>query len=672
VCAGETLTANTAVNQYQDTIIPKGTKLTLGVNWSTTSTGLNGSADIPGDDTTQVGTVVSAINIACDDTGDFFVDSSSSLPFTDFNDTTPPGVAVPETFQEDEPAVPTGADSDAFLEPLFPPSSIFTKKVRYEADVNFVTLGNNFPVNLTTPVSLNAVVMEATFSSARASVTVLGGDANAPSTQLVLCLDSAQTSVAELDSDAGIVTPAVAGLYANWTTYISAAGLRDESSQQLGYVTNCKHIGGAVADNDNDCLSDADDAQDSDNDQDSDGLIDGIDRAYVGANCGATPPEQIADCDGDDKTDAEEMLQTSQGLTNPRVADSDGDGLNDSGLILDCDGNGAPDSVNAATDTSGNAAGRNRVVFNVVYCKPNETSGGLGGRPVGNPGSTEDNCPTIANPAQTNTSSFDKDLDVAPDPDNNGRFGGAADNTHPDVKPTGDACDGDDDNDGIPDLVEDQALPGSKIMHFNGAATPAGGAFCNTTATGVLSDTDPVNRDTDGDGSIDGVECQLGRNPADGASKPGASMTPEETTFFRLQGLTQPAGPALASIDDGSTVGGVPESRGMGAGAGAVNDHDRDGCADETEIVDGDGNRVAGDSDRLGIARAVLGVGTFAPAGSANADLEERRTADVDFNGALGDPDRLAAARVVLTAGLPAVPDYNLSCSAATIGYAAN
>jgi hypothetical protein len=128
----------------------------------------------------------------------------------------------------------------------------------------------------------------------------------------------------------------------------------------------------------------------------------------------------------------------------------------------------------------------------------------------------------------------------------------------------------------------------------------------------------------------------------------------------------------VAALDDGSTISGVSETKGMGAGAGASLDNDRDGCPDETELVDADGNRTANDGDRLGIARAVLGVSVFAPPGSAQADLEERRTADLDFNGVLGDPDRLAAARIVLTAGLPAIPDYNLSCGAGTIGYAAN
>jgi hypothetical protein len=329
----------------------------------------------------------------------------------------------------------------------------------------------------------------------------------------------------------------------------------------------------------------------------------------------------------------------------------------------------------ATSTNAGAGTGRNRLMFNNIYCKPTETSGGLGGRPVGNPGAaSEDNCPSISNASQTNSSTVDLDL-VGPPGDSNGRFGGTADNTHPDAKFTGDDCDGDDDNDGVADAVE-----GTMFFDPSGApGTATGQNFCNSVlddaANGeVAAPTNGANRASDGDGSIDGVECQLAKNPGDGASKPGTTMTPEQATYYRISGLTQPAAACLCAanaLDDGSPISAISEAKGLSQGGASQNDHDRDGCADEVEFTDGDGNRAAGDSDRLGIARAVLGVGSFAPAGSAQADLNERRTADLDFNGVLGDPDRLAAARIVLTASLPTIPDYNLSCSAAPIGNAA-
>jgi hypothetical protein len=60
----------------------------------------------------------------------------------------------------------------------------------------------------------------------------------------------------------------------------------------------------------------------------------------------------------------------------------------------------------------------------------------------------------------------------------------------------GDACDPDDDNDGISDLDE------------------LSGAACG----GIV--TDPMNADTDGDHFIDGAECALGSNPIDITIRP--------------------------------------------------------------------------------------------------------------------------------------------------------
>jgi hypothetical protein len=147
-------------------------------------------------------------------------------------------------------------------------------------------------------------------------------------------------------------------------------------------------------------------------------------------------------------------------------------------------------------------------------------------------------------------------------------------------------------------------------------------------------------------------------------------MTAEQLVYFRLKQLTQNYFPMIDDLDDGSTIGGVAESRGLGPGGGASWDADRDGCADEVELVDVDGTRTVADADRIAITRAVLGVSTFAPLGSVTA--EERRTADVDFTGSLADADRIIAARLVLSPFLAAIPDYNLVCTAATIGFDAS
>jgi hypothetical protein len=288
--------------------------------------------------------------------------------------------------------------------------------------------------------------------------------------------------------------------------------------------------------------------------------------------------------------------------------------------------------------------------------------GGLGGRPWGNIAATsEDNCPNKVGP-QTNTSAVDPDLDALPVPgDTNGRFGGTADVSHPDARFNGDICDLDDDNDGIQDVVE-------STMYYDAVGTDL--AYCNTDDVGVPAATLPNVRDTDADGVIDGAECNLGTNPADQASKPPAAWTEEQRIFFRLLQLTQQGTSMLINLDDGGTVLGLPEARGMGAGGASQMDHDRDGCVDEVESVDVDGTRSVADADRILISRAVLGVGNFVPSGSVTA--EEVRTADIDFTGGLADADRIIAARITLSAFLPAIQDYNLNCKAAIIGYDAN
>lgn len=91
-----------------------------------------------------------------------------------------------------------------------------------------------------------------------------------------------------------------------------------------------------------------------------------------------------------------------------------------------------------------------------------------------------DNCPTTSNAAQTNTDGNFIDLSPPKAFD---------DTTWPNSDAAGDACDSDDDNDGLSDADE------------------SSGAGCN----GVV--TDPLLRDTDGDRMLDGAECELGTNP---------------------------------------------------------------------------------------------------------------------------------------------------------------
>jgi hypothetical protein len=650
-CNAETLTTSTTVSQASDIVIHRGDRLALPFLYTDSAFGVTADAGITNN--TIVGDVRSRINVACDGTDDFFIDESS----TTYNAFSGAGVN-PEPFREQTTAFnSTSGDagrSEDFLNSVLPP---FAKVVRYRADINFVTLGGS-PFPLTNSVSLNAVVMDFPSGNARISATLLGGDPSAPSAQYDLCLDSPQTSASNFTTAAGLSNPTTGGTYAVFTTHLSAAGIRDESQQHFAVITSCKNIGGAGVDADNDCWDDSVDTNTGNRDQDGDTLLDGL-EAILGTN------PNNADTDGDGRTDLEEIVGPANLLTDPTVADTDGDTLLDAGLNLDCNGDGVPDTV---VENSNSGSGRNRLIVRIAYCKEDGTNvlntpGAKGGRPFGNPGAaSKDNCPNIANPGQANSANTDIDLGGTPG-DSNDRFNGTADISHPNGRFTGDACVGDADNDGIPDVVE------NGTVHFDATGGTSGNAFCNTAGLGVLIALDDKNRDTDGDGTDDGTECQLKTNPADATSKP-ATVPLAAEKFFRMNGLSLPDGSVVGDIQDGEVFNSSAQvKKGLSP---ASRDSDGDGCADAVEAadVDGDGDVDAG--DRLSVARAVLNVSPLTHPLSA----DELRTADFDGNGVVqgagGAADRLGVARVSLSNSLAAILDYQVLCIVSQNGYLPN
>jgi hypothetical protein len=181
-----------------------------------------------------------------------------------------------------------------------------------------------------------------------------------------------------------------------------------------------------------------------------------------------------------------------------------------------------------------------------------------------------DNCPSDANGDQDNS-------DVLPF--DNGPGVTSPDWTVPWSDASGDACDADDDNDGLPDASE---LSASACPPFDLSTTshpsPQQGDVTNdddgdgmpAPATGSDAGDNGPSWDTDNDGVLDGYECARGTNPRDRASKP-------------------PALPDDNADDDGDGLLNGWERRGWGTSISAV-DSDGDGIGDCVEAADVDGN----------------------------------------------------------------------------------
>ena len=557
---------------------------------------LQSDAQIP--DGTIVGDVVSVTDFFQDGIVDWIADStncggvpkSCSSPLTF-------ATATPEQYIEEGLTFGPGTgctkpgglkDDETYLNSLMPGAAAMTKYVRYRACIDTVYLLGQFRIDVValngSPAPLNLVTLSPVWSPAGTHVSLLqlAGAPDSPTTGPV-GLDSPESSLSHTNAPYA-TNPAALGLYARWTTEISAPDQAD-GAVNFELSTRCKAIGGNFPDADADCQPDAFEQPTTcsdtgwpttpattivDNpDSDGDGLPDGIEVAW-----GSNPCQSDTDLDG--RTDLEEMAGPTQFLTNPIVADTDADTVPDSGLTLDADGDGAPDFpdvdgddvldlvsptppmpvgwelVNQEADGSSHV----RVGYMIVGTDIEPDGGGM------------DNCPSIFNPAQTNT-----DLDTAT------TWG------HGDLY--GDACDTDDDNDGV---VDDAEL---NFQYDQGAHQCANDPDLPGTATPL----NPLNPDTDGDGVLDGVECEVGSNPADAGDSPGArgvayDPDPDQDgvsnayeTFKHTQGFS---GPASEDVDSDGLVGqNDPDS-------------DNDGLSDGCEVYVTGTNPMMPDSDGNG------------------------------------------------------------------------
>ena len=167
----------------------------------------------------------------------------------------------------------------------------------------------------------------------------------------------------------------------------------------------------------------------------------------------------------------------------------------------------------------------------------------------------------------------------------------------------GDACDADDDNDGISDADE------------------ANGAAC----AGII--TNPLLRDTDGDRILDGPECVRGTNPTSAASKPTiAQCGPNiDTDGDRLKDYTEVCSyntsPTNTDSDGDMTLDGA-----------------RDGC--EAASINGD--RVVNSGDQLMMVLEILRT------------TPSQRLVNVDVNrdGGVNSGDQLMLAQFIAIGGL--------------------
>ncbi len=277
---------------------------------------------------------------------------------------------------------------------------------------------------------------------------------------------------------------------------------------------------------------------------------------------------------------------------------------------LDSDGDGMPDvyelahscldasAADAGGDPDGDSfASGNEYAYGTDPCNPDTDNDGFKDLPQSNfadvnTDTGRDNCPLLANPDQVN-----HDANLLPAGRGNGghRANPVADNR-------GDACDPDDDNDGLPDASD--------------------GVFPSPGCPSASAATDPLNSDSDGDGTIDGVECFFGTDPTNAASRPYPDST--------------------CSDPDGDHLKTSLEQRGWGTDPNNP-DSDGDGKPDGVEAADVNGDGVANFSDALLLAKAAAGASPF----DTPLTATEKHALDLDRNSAVNFSDALLAAKIV-------------------------
>jgi hypothetical protein len=155
----------------------------------------------------------------------------------------------------------------------------------------------------------------------------------------------------------------------------------------------------------------------------------------------------------------------------------------------------------------------------------------------------------------------------------------------------GDACDPDDDNDGLADSVE------------------AAGPPC-ASASGM---TDPLALDSDIDAATDGAECALGSDPTQASSRPAMPSPVDDPDHDGLATSVEAVlGSNPAAVDtDGDRLGDGVEFKGHGSAPTSANT-DGDGCGDAREAASVNADEAVTAAD-LGLVAASFGTASTSP-----------------------------------------------------------
>jgi len=200
-----------------------------------------------------------------------------------------------------------------------------------------------------------------------------------------------------------------------------------------------------------------------------------------------------------------------------------------------------------------------------------------------------DNCPVVYNPDQLNS-------DGGRRANGAGIAGEWASN--PSQDKLGDACDPDDDNDGLPDVAENE-----------------------------LSCPYRLQGDSDGDRALDGFEVATGYDPCNALSKPAWGGGSDLDGDGLQDGLERSGYNTCAFTGDA-----IP-----GYSACTVpTDSDGDGCSDTLEALDINGDRAVDIADQLWLARRMINL---LPVSDSD------RVFDLDKDGYIDIADQLRMAR---------------------------